>query len=55
MPATMRDKKACDPRTPGNEHPHRTLTEAVGDVREAIRLVKANVERFVSRAVEIPL
>jgi hypothetical protein len=55
MAATMREEEACDTRTPGDADTRRTLTEAVRDVREAIRLVKTNVERFVSRAVEIPL
>jgi hypothetical protein len=32
-----------------------TLTEAVRDVYEAIRLVKTNMRRFVSRASEIRL
>jgi len=32
-----------------------TVTESIRDVCEAIRLVKTNVERFVSRATEILL
>ncbi len=53
--ARNRENVDFDPRTRGETENSGTLTKAVRDVNEAIRLVKTNMKRFVSRAAEIQL